>query len=159
MSINWDKWAPVLAALTTAVAALLVWALQKRREREDQSRQRKQMVYEALLIALSELPTHNAAPIYVESQLAWLYASDEVLSALRSLFIAFKKPAPFSDRADLLANLLLAMRKDIFPTTRVAGNLLRETFESGHPPLVDLQRYIERRGTKMKVSEDGKKPS
>jgi hypothetical protein len=157
MSMTFDEWVPVFAALTTAVAGLIVWTLQKRREREEQGRQRKQLVYEALLMALSELPTHNAAPLYVESQLAWLYASDEVLAVLSSLFAGFRTPEPFTGRAELLAKLLLAMRKDVFPSTSVTADLLRDAFESGHPPVQDLQEYIERRRRSLKVSEDGKK--
>ena len=155
--MNWDKWVPVLAALTAAVAGLIVWMVQKNRERQDQIRQRKQAVYEALLIAISELPSHNAAPLYVESQLAWLYASDKVLGAMQAVFASFQVPRPFEERANLLAALLLEMRKDIFSRTAVTEDSVRRIFEVGHPPIEDIMKYIERRGTKLKPQESSAK--
>ena len=150
-----DKLIPIFAALTTAVAGLVVWVFQKNRERQDQVRQRKQAVYESLLIAIAELPSHNAAPLFVESQLAGLYASDKVLHAMQVVFSSFQVARPFEERAEVLGALLFEMRKDIFSQTKVTEASVRTIFEMGHPPVEDLVKYIERRGMKLK-SQDGK---
>ena len=112
-------------------------------------------MYESLLIAIAELPSHNAAPLFVESQLAGLYASDKVLHAMQAVFSSFQVARPFEERAEVLGALLFEMRKDIFSQTKVTEASVRTIFEMGHPPVEDLVKYIERRGMKLKP-QDGK---
>jgi len=55
---------------------------QKIRERRDIERLRKEELYKTLLAATVEFASYaNGAPLVIESQRAWLYASDEVLQA------------------------------------------------------------------------------
>lgn len=72
-----------------AVGGLATWLIQRRVERMAAERLRKSALYESLLYAITELSSFgNGAPILVESQNAWLYASDEVLRAVNGYLTA-----------------------------------------------------------------------
>lgn len=145
-----ETWIPLVVALATAGIGFLVWLFQKQREHEDQIRQRKQALYESVLYALAELPANNAAPLFVESQLAWLYASDNVLRQTQALFDSLIAKEPYSVRIKLQGNLLLEMRRDIFTRTNISENWVKENYDPGNPPPEDIVKYIERKTSKSK---------
>src|SRR3712207_5702210 len=129
-----ETWTPLVVALVTAGVGFVVWLFQKQREHEDQIRQRKQALYESVLYALAELPADNTAPLFIESQLTWLYASDNVLREMQSLFDSLINKEPYSERIKLQGNLQLEMRRDIFTRTNISEAWVKEKYDPGHPP-------------------------
>ncbi|MCP4536013.1 MAG: hypothetical protein GY832_02605 [Chloroflexi bacterium] len=70
----------IVVAIISALIGFVVWVAQKSVERRSAERLRKEELYNDLLAASVELfSTGDAAPFVIESQHAWLYASDEVL--------------------------------------------------------------------------------
>jgi len=145
-----EKWIPLAVALASAIVGFIIWLVQKNRERRDQIRQRKQALYESLLTAVTDLHLGNAAPLFVESQLAWLYASDSVLKLMNSLFVAIRDKRSNDELVALLGNLLLEMRRDIFDQTEISEEWLKEKYVAVAPPGDDVMKYIERRTPKLK---------
>ncbi len=81
---------PILAAIVAALAGFSTWLGQRRIERQQNERLRKEKLYEALLEAITEISSFgNGAPLLIESQRAWLYASDEVLRAVNAYLKVF----------------------------------------------------------------------
>lgn len=144
-----DKWIPLAVALASTMGGFVIWIIQKNKERRDQIRQRKQAVYESLLTAVTELYSSNAAPLFVESQLAWLYASDNALKLLNSLFVSIRDKKSEAELQDLLGRLLLEMRRDVFDKTAISEEWLQNNFVAVTPPREDVLTYLERRLPKL----------
>jgi hypothetical protein len=144
-----EKWIPLSAVVVSGVVGLVVWLVQKDRERKDQIRRRKQALYESLLTSVTELYSSNAAPLFVESQLAWLYASDNALELLNSLFVSIRDKKSESELQELLGKLLLEMRRDVFDKTRISEEWLKAQYVAVTPPREDVLKYLERRAPKL----------
>ena len=129
-----DKWVSVIAVVASAVLGLFIWLVQKNRERREEIKRRKQALYESLLISVTELHTANAAPLFVESQLAWLYASDDVLLLLHSLFVSIRDKKSEAELQQLLGKLLLEMRGDVLGKTAISDEWLKARYEAVTPP-------------------------
>ena len=127
----------------------MLWLVQKDRERKDQIRRRKQALYESLLTSVTELYSSNAAPLFVESQLAWLYASDNAMELLNSLFVSIRDKKSESELQELLGKLLLEMRRDVFDKTRISEEWLKAQYVAVTPPREDVLKYLERRAPKL----------
>ena len=150
--MDFQAWIPIIVAIATAVASLLVWVFQKSRERKDQIRQHKQELYESLLLAIAEFPANNTAPFFVESPLAWLYASDDVLRSIQSVFDALIAKKLYSeDGTHALGNLLLEMRRDTLDETEISEEWVKGEYKTGHPPIEDIVKYVQRRASKSKA--------
>ena len=73
----------IVVAIVSAFVGLVVWTAQRYMEGRTNERVRKEKLYATLLAATLEFSSDgNGAPFVIESQHAWVYASDEVLRAI-----------------------------------------------------------------------------
>ena len=133
---------PIIVAIVSALGGFLVWMAQKIRERRDIERLRKEELYKTLLAATVEFASYaNGAPLVIESQRAWLYASDEVLQAINGYLKACKRHVEQQGESDINFDerwaavkeaegvLRLAVRRDLSPGTRINEEWLRQEWE------------------------------
>lgn len=128
---------PIIVAIVSALGGFLAWFAQKNRERRDTERLRKEELYQTLLAATVEFASYaNAAPLVIESQRAWLYASDEVLQAINDYLKAcagYVEQQNENERWAAIKEaegvLRLAVRRDLQPRTRVNEEWLRQKWE------------------------------
>ena len=132
----------IAVAILSAVAGFLVWIAQRYYERRAADRLRKEELYRTLLAASIELfTTGDGAPFVVESQRAWLYASDEVLEDINAYLKAFSayaaKKQHEADSADAWAavkdaegRLRLSIRKDLRPKTQITPQWVAGEWET-----------------------------
>lgn len=132
----------IAVAILSALTGFLVWIAQRYYERRATERLRKEELYRTLLAASIELfTTGDGAPFVVESQQAWLYASDEVLENINAYLKAFGNYAGANQRkvdcSDTWAEvkkaegrLRLSIRKDLRPKTRVTPQWVAGEWET-----------------------------
>ena len=141
---------PLIVSVFTVVGGLLAWLLQRRVELSQADMLRKASLYESLLVAITELGSFgNGAPILIESQKAWLYASDDVLRAvnvyLTTIAIEAKSesgttPEQRETRRTLEGSIRLAIRRDLFSGTRLDDRWISEEW---HPVASSKEAILE----------------
>jgi hypothetical protein len=131
----------VVVAIISALIGFVVWAAQKSVERRSTERLRKEELYNDLLAASVELfATGDGAPFVIESQRAWLYASDEVVQAINDYLKAYGAYAGSKQRGidstetwtavkEAEGILRLHIRKDLHPETKVSTHWVSEKWE------------------------------
>ena len=85
----------------------------------------------------------------MESQLAWLYASDDVLLLLHSLFVSIRDKKSEAELQQLLGKLLLEMRRDVLGKTAISDEWLKARYEAVTPPREGVLKYLETRVPKL----------
>jgi len=147
---------PIIVAAVAALAGFLTWLGQRRIELQQTERLRKEKLYEALLEAITELSSFgNGAPLLVESQKAWLYASDEVLRAVNGYFKVFlgERAAPGEpttpeerearQRRD--GAIRLAIRRDLNRNTSLDEDWMSREWTPLASSEKAIREYLERR--------------
>ncbi len=124
-----EIWITAMFAIVSALSGLIVWFLQKNRERKDKLLHQKQLLYESLLLSMVDLYSGNIAPIFVEAQLAWLYASDDLLKLLNSFFLSrAQNDKSHTELQKIIGYILLEMREDIIKDTKISREWTDENF-------------------------------
>ena len=153
-----DLSVPISLAVVSALIGFLVWIAQRIIERRADERRRKEELYGTLLAATLEFSSYgNGAPFIIESQRAWLYASDEVLSAINkylSAFLKYLEQRDGQDSKELSANwdsvqvaegvLRLAIRKELHPATRVDEKWVKDEWTIITSHKENIREYLTR---------------
>lgn len=128
---------PILVAILTAFVSFVIWVVQRTIERRHAERHRKEQLYEGLLEAIVQLSSFgDGAPIIVESQKAWLYATDDVLEAITEYQGIWRgdpnrqpgtppTPDERNKRNAAEAKIRLQIRRDLFPRTRLTPHWMK----------------------------------
>ncbi len=146
----------IAVAILSALAGFFVLIAQRYYERRSTERLRKEELYRTLLAASIEFfTTGDGAPFVVESQQAWLYASDEVIECINAYLKAFSSYSGTRQRevdsADTWAavkkaegRLRLSIRKDLRPRTQITSQWVAGEWEtiSTHPE--EIRHYLGR---------------
>jgi hypothetical protein len=143
-------------AILSALAGFLVWIGQRHVERRSAERLRKEALYGTLLSACVEfVGSGNGAPFIIESQRAWLYASDGVLEAINDYLKAFaaygavearsaEAAAAWKAVADAEGRLRLSIRRDLHPETRLTARWVAGHWEMVTSRPERIQEYLTR---------------
>jgi hypothetical protein len=155
--MNLESTIPIIVAIVSALGGFIVWIAQKIRERRDTERLRKEELYKTLLAATVEFASYaNAAPLVIESQRAWLYASDEVLRAISGYLKSCAGYVEQQGKSDININerwaavkeaedvLRLAVRRDLSPGTRINEEWLRQEWEIITSHQENIMEYLGR---------------
>jgi hypothetical protein len=146
----------ITVAILSALAGFLVWIAQRYYERRAAELLRKEALYRTLLAASIELfATGDGALFVVESQQAWLYASDEVLENINAYLKAFSAYAETkqreTDSADTWAavkeaegRLRLSIRKDLRPKTKITPQWVAGEWKTIISRPERIRRYLRR---------------
>ena len=155
----------IAGAMLSAVAGFLVWVAQRYYERRAAERLRKEELYRTLLAASIELfTTGDGAPFVVESQRAWLYASDEVLGQINTYLKAFStyadKKQHGADSTDAWTavkeaegRLRLSIRKDLRPKTQITPQWVAREWQMIISRPERIRRYLGRDAGMSKEDE------
>ena len=122
-----DNGVAIIIAATIAISGYIV---KGRIDIKVRQRQQKEERYIGMLTAMRGLYAHSQTPEYKqkfvnELNQAYLYASDDVIrKANKFLHMVKVKPAPSTEeeKKSALANLVLAMRKDLRKTKLVESD-------------------------------------
>lgn len=146
----------IAVAILSALAGFLVWITQKYFERRATERLRKERLYGTLLAASVEfVGTANGAPFIIESQRAWLYASDAVLEAINEYLKAFVTYGDAQRRGvdpsamweavkDAEGRLRLSIRRDLHPETKINGHWVKGQWEMVTSSPERIREYLQR---------------
>jgi hypothetical protein len=141
--------------ILSALVGFLVWMAQRYFERQAAERLRKEELYRTLLSTTVEfVATGNGAPFIIESQRAWLYASDEVLEAINEYLKAFVAYANNKNNQldtqvwgavkDAEGRLRLSIRKDLRPKTKITTQWVKGQWEMVTSRPERVQEYLKR---------------
>jgi hypothetical protein len=141
--------------ILSALVGFLVWMAQRYFERQAAERLRKEELYRTLLSTTVEfVATGNGAPFIIESQRAWLYASDEVLEAINEYLKAFVAYASNKNNQldtqvwgavkDAEGRLRLSIRKDLRPKTKITTQWVKGQWEMVTSRPERVQEYLKR---------------
>jgi len=156
-------------AILSALAGFLVWMTQRYFERRATERLRKERLYGTLLSACVEfVGTGNGAPFIIESQRAWLYASDAVLEAINEYLKAFVAYGDAQGRGvdcsetweavkDAEGRLRLSIRRDLHPKTGISGQWVKGQWEMMTSRPERIREYL-RRGSPATQEDDTSNP-
>lgn len=147
---------PVIVAILTALGGFIAWLAQRRVEQREAERRRREVLYEGLLEAITELSSFgNGAPLLIESQKAWLYGSDEVLTAVNDYLKVFldqegppgalTSPAHRSKRQQAEGKIRLAIRRDLYPKTILKEQWISEEWKPIASSEEGIREYLQRR--------------
>ena len=126
----------IVVAILSALVGFVVWVAQKSVERRSAERLRKEELYKNLLAASVELfTTGDGAPFVIESQRAWLYASDEVLKAINDYLKAYGAYAD-SKRRDIDSTETWTAVKEAEGILPSHINIMLPLFKDHYPYLV-----------------------
>jgi hypothetical protein len=146
----------VAVAILSALAGFLVWITQRHFERQETERQRKEGLYGTLLSACIEfVGTGNGAPFIIESQRAWVYASDAVLEAINEYLKAFVAYGDARAREvdssetwkavmDAEGRLRLTIRQELHPKTRINGDWVKGQWQMATSSAERIREYLRR---------------
>ena len=151
-----DTAIPIIVAAISALVGFLVWVAQRRIEHREAERLRKEKLYEQLLEAIVELASFgNGAPFLIESQKAWLYASDAVLTAINDYLRVFLEqggppgsrttPEERIAKQQAEAKIRLAIRQDLFPSTKIDIHWIVEKWQPVASSKEAILEYLDRR--------------
>ena len=146
---------PVVVTAVSALLGFVVWIIQKNVERRHAERLRKEALYENLLESVIHLRSFgDGAPFLIESQKAWLYATDNVLYAINDYLKVFLKyptsqgEASSTERREALqaaeGEIRLQIRRDLFPKTIMNSEWLRTHWEPIAAPKESIHDYLSR---------------
>ncbi len=141
-------------AIVTASLSLLSWTGQQYFNRNDEKRRKKEDLYQKLLDSILDVSAlADAAPLVVESQRMWLYASDEVLEAVYDYVKFFYDSVLDSPSAgkghegidavlsEKIANICLAIRRDVRRGTIINREWIRSRYISMAAPEEAIVQY------------------
>lgn len=147
----------IVLAIITASLGLLTWTSQQILSRMEERRKYKEDLYRKLLDAIVDIGVlAESAPLVVESQRMWMYASDEVLEAvyeyLRYYLSAKEQRFGNGSIPDDVRNMIqekdalirLAIRRDIRPRTKIDRSWIHSRFLAVGAPADSIKTYRER---------------
>ena len=138
---------PIVVAIVSALAGLLTWTWQREKERISNLQQRRFLLYEKLLNSVVYLTASDAAPFFVESQQAWLYASDDVLKALNAYAMMASSSEKTNEKLNaLLGELLISIRQDsgLPGRTDIDKDWVGKNFRAVTAPRELIQAYVDK---------------
>lgn len=152
------QWEIVVVTLVPLIGAFVTWSIQKAAERRDRERLRRESLYTALMEGIGILHSAGSgAQLVIESQIAWLYASDDVLKALagyRKVLVEYKDHLScLSDEESASlhkagAQIHLAIRKDLCPKTGMTDTWMEEEWVWMGSPTASVEEYVRQRREK-----------
>ena len=144
----------VVLATVTAFLGLITWTSQQILNRADERRKSKEELYRKLLDAIIDMGSlAESAPIVVEAQRMWMYASDEVLEAVNEYLRYYltevtgrpgNKILPEDVRTQIQerdAYVRLAIRRDIHPMTRISKSWIHSRYIAVAAPAESIAAY------------------
>ncbi len=144
----------ITLAIITASLGLLTWTSQQIFSRVEERRKYKEELYRKLLDAILDMSVlAESAPLVVETQRMWMYASDEVLDAvydyLRYYLSAKEQRSsngliPDDVRKEIQekdALIRLAIRRDIRQGTKIDRSWIHSRFLSVGAPSDNIKTY------------------
>lgn len=152
MNQVWQGWVAAILVAVVGGGGLVVWWFNDRAQRQEHERLRQESLYRGLIEGLTMLNSAGTgAGFVVESDRAWLYASDDVLRAVAEYR---RELLPWVGRLDKLAKedkqrlnravakILLAMRKETYRNNRI-GEGWAEKWPGIGSKAVEVERYLE----------------
>jgi len=146
----------ITLAIITASLGLLTWTSQQIFSRVEERRKYKEDLYRKLLDAILDMGVlAESAPLVVETQRMWMYASDEVLEAVYDYlryYLSAKENRfpngliPEDVRKEIQekdALIRLAIRKDIRPRTKINRSWIHSRFLAVGAPAESIKTYRE----------------
>jgi hypothetical protein len=147
----------ITLAIITASLGLLTWTSQQIWSGIEERRKYKEDLYRKLLDAIIDISVlADSAPLVVESQRMWMYASDDVLEAVYEYlrYCLSANEQRFGNRSfpDNVRNMIkekdalirLAIRRDIRPRTKIDRPWILSRFLSVGAPPDSIKTYRER---------------
>jgi len=144
----------ITLAIITASLGLLTWTSQQIFSRVEERRKYKEELYKKLLDAILDMSVlADSAPLVVETQRMWMYATDEVLDAVYDYlgYYLSAKEQRFSNglipddvRKEIQvkdALIRLAIRRDIRPGTKIDRSWIHSRFLSVGAPADKIKTY------------------
>jgi hypothetical protein len=147
---------PIIVTALTLFGGFIAWLAQRKVEHRETERRRKEKLYEGLLESIVELSSFgNGAPLLVESQKAWLYASDDVLLAVNEYLKVFLErqvapgvattPEEQAARQQKEGSIRLAIRRDLFTETRIDEQWISAQWKPIASSEKAIREYFQRR--------------
>lgn len=125
--------------------------------RREVERERREALYRKLVDAILDMSSGNAAPLVVESQQAWIYASDEVLIALNAYLAYYLsrvrvkgEAIPDDERKRIQwfdAKIRLAIRRDL-RSTKITEEWIETAWVAVAASPDGIEKYRSRSGEK-----------
>lgn len=138
----------IVVAIVSAFVGLVVWTAQRYMEGRTNELVRKEKLDATLLAATLEFSSDgNGAPFVIESQHAWVYASDEVLRAINEYGRAIGHSVSEENWDDVVAaerSLRLAIRKDLKPETEIDQKWVLEEWQMITSHRQNIREYLSR---------------
>jgi hypothetical protein len=144
----------IVLTIVTASLGLATWTSQQILNRADERRKSKEELYRKLLDAIIDMSSlADSAPIIVESQRMWLYASDEVLEAVNEYLRYYLNEVTGNFTGTILpddirsqiqerdAYIRLAIRRDIRPMTRIGKSWIHSRYIAVAAPSESIVAY------------------
>ena len=144
----------IVLAIVTASLGLITWTSQQILNRADERRKSKEELYRKLLDAIVDMSSlAESAPIVVEAQRMWMYASGEVLEAVNEYLRYYlsevagrfaNKTLPDNIRSQIQerdAYVRLAIRRDIRPMTRISKSWIHSRYIAVAAPAESIVAY------------------
>ncbi len=148
-----DDYVKMIAPSVAALLAFVGWFAQRHLEHRASERERKELLYRNLLTSMAILNSAGeAAPLLIEYQEAWLYASDEVLKDLQRYIAIVARQDPESDQVAeelrlLQGRIRLGIRRHIYPGTSIDDSWLRNNYQAIASDPKSVRAYLDKRGS------------
>lgn len=135
--MEWKFAVGIVGAIATWLGSVYMWWQNQRSQRAQNEYQRKEQLYGAMLKSMSVFYKGSGqggdVRLFLEQyRLAWLYAPDDVIQALRSFLDTLKPEVPPQEKdrlgGEALARLVCSIRKDLFSISSLSTKLSAKDF-------------------------------